>query len=1078
MRKDKNRTGFWPIVAFCFMALGSPTAFAEQGEARQKSLLESDGAEETAPAEGLNREPAAKRKKVRQFRVRKKTTIVPKAKTTIKKIERQAMKVAEPPRQFSQYFETGTDEAELESVTNQEIRQLFNLLKTSRRRDLRLRLGSLYVEKARLIEYRLYEQYDQQMALFNSKKRKTPPRKINLKPSHLYINKAIKLFETYRRQFPKDKNMDQVLFFLGVSYFKKGLLSTGRDRYETLVKRFPKSAYIHDVNFELGEYYFNQAQWKRAEMHYRKIATRRNLRLYSFALYKLAWCRFKTGRIPRAMANLEGVIREGERQKTKKNMGVRGAGRLHFAGEALGDLVLFYSHSKRNPATAFSYFEKMSGGDSRRSLKMLSQLAYAYLDHGNLRGVRITFKTLIEEEPDSSMAYDYQYQIIRAYTYAGSRQVFLRELKHWIVRYGPNGLWARKNSSERALIKKAFDLMEVTVRNYALRMHQSYRKTKDKVARGQSLFSYELYNNHFKTSNHADQMRFFYAELLFDMKKYSSAAKQYMSVVENFPQSKYYETAGLNGVLTFEKTLPSSSEISKIVGKKVKFIPFTRPIHDFQKVAWSYVSRFPKKPNVPAILYKMASLHYEFNHHKSALAGFWNLIDKYPASKYTEHSANLILDIYNLTKDFKGLRESAVRLLKNKTIANSGSAVEIRKILSQVALKSAEDMAKNKQYLPSARLYKAFADTYRRSPLRMTAYYNAGVNFKKGGDILQAIALYKKVLNSPIKSKRKNIKQGMLKELPELYQQTGQYRKSAEAYASYARSFPQDPVSAGFWFNSALIQDGFNRYAQAEKAYLEYFKRSRKKEKTQALYLLAEMKKRRGQASQAVSYYNQFLNRGSSDRQALVTSAFHIAEIKKARRQITESDRWYGRVLSLHKKYQAGGFYAAQARFHLVHKNTYLPFIKIRIPANPKRQQQVVQKKLNLFNKLKEELKQVIRFDSAYQVVASLALIGLASEHMGDAIYNSPMPKGLNRQEKAQYKEGLKKTALPFKTEAVKNYQLAVTKARKLSAYNEEWLGQAVTRLSALRKKEGGLPANPVLRQIVLPVVLYDWSGG
>ena len=1023
--------------------------------------------------EDQSRTPASKRKRVRRFGVKKKKTIVPKARMTIKKIRRQTIKIAEPPRQFRRYFEEGTDEAELESVINQEINQLFSLLKTSNRRDLRLRLGSLYIEKARLIEYRLYEKYDQQMALFEAKKRKSRPR-INLRPTYVYINKAIKLFETYRRQFPKDKNMDQVLFFLGVSYFKRGQLNKGRDRYESLVKRFPKSEYINDVNFELGEYYFNKSNWKQATAYYRKIATNRRLRLYSFALYKLAWCRFKMGQVNRAIANLEAVIREGIRQKGRKNLGVQGAGRLHFAREALGDLVLFYSHSNKKVVTAWNYFQKMSGGDSEQALKMLKSLAYAYLDHGNLRGVRITFKQLIEEEPLSKMAYDYQYQIIRAYTYAGSRRVFLRELKHWITGYGPGSSWARENRDNSALISKAFDLMETTVRNYSLRMHQSYRKTADKTARSQSLFSYELYNNHFKKSKRADQMRFFYGELLFDLKKYDAAARQYLYVVEQFPSSKYYETASLNSVLTFEKTLPSSGTINKLVGKRTKFVAFTRPVHNFQRAAYSYVTRFPKKPNVPAILYKMASLHYEFNHHKEALSQFWNLIQKYPKSRYTEYSANLILDIYNLTKDFEGLRKAAVRLLQNKIIANSKSAGEIRKIISQIALKSAEELAKKKRYLESAELYKSFADTHLRSPLRGAAYYNAGVNYKKSGDILQTISLYKRVLNRSVSVSTKNIKQIILKEIPGLYQQTGQYMKAAMAFSDYARSFPKDKSSIDFIFNAALIYDGFNRYNQAEKAYLEYFKKSRKSEKVQALYLLAELKKRRGQISQAVSYYNQFLNRGSSDKKALVEAAFKIAEIKKARRKIAQSKTWYRRTINLYKKYSKGVFYAAQAQFHLVY-DTYNQFIRIKIPANPKRQQQVVQKKLNLFSKLKEDLKKVIRFDSGHQVVSSLVLIGLASEHMGDSIYNSPVPKNLNKEEIKKYKEGLRNTALPFKKEAVNNYKLAVNKARKLGAYNEEWLKKAIERLSDLEKSS--IAVKPLLRKIIQPVLFNDWSG-
>ena len=1020
--------------------------------------------------EEAERLPASRRNKIRKFKVRKKRAIVPKARRTIKKIERQVIKIAEPPSQFRRYFEAGTDEAELESTLNKEIKLLFNLLKTDKRRSLRLRLGSLYVEKARLIEYRLYEKYDQEMRLFEQKKRKTKPR-MNLRSTYTYINKAIKLFETYRRQFPKDRNMDRVLFFLGVSYFKKGQLDKGRDRYEALITRFPKSEYINDVHFELGEYYFNKSNWKKAAGYYRKLAVNRKLRLYSFALYKLAWCRLKMGQTQRAIANLEAVIREGARQQVKKNVGVQGASRIHFAGEALGDLVVFYSHSKKTPVGALPYFQKMSGS-STRALKMLKELAYIYLDYGNLRGVRVTFKQLIEEDPVSLMAYDYQYQIIRAYTYAGARKIFLQELKHWIVKYGPGSFWARENRRQDETLQKAFNLMEVTVRNYALRMHQSYRKTKGPVSKGQALFSYELYNNHFKKFKQAHEMRFFYAELLFDLKKYDVAARQYMYVVENFPNSKYYETANLNSVLTFEKTLPSSERIRKMVGKKINRIPFTQPVHNFQKVAHVYVNRFPKADNVPAILYKMASLHYEFNHHKEALAQFWNLIRKYPTSRYTEYSANLILDIYNLTKNFKGLRQAAKDLLANKVVANSGSAKEIRKILSQISLKSAEDMAKNKKYLKSAQLYKDFADSHPRSPLRGTAYYNAGVNFKKSGDALSAIALYKMALQSQGNS---NIRMTVLKDMPMLYQQTGQYRKAAQGFSLYARSFPKDKTAVDFLFNAALIYDGFNRYTQAEKAYLEYFKKSKKKEKTQVLYLLAELKKRRGQANQAISYYNQFLNRGFADKKALVEAAFKIAEIKKARKEVSASKTWYKRTINLYKKNNAGVFYAAQAQFYLIY-DTYVQFIKIRIPANPKRQQKVLQTKLNLFNKLKEDIKKVIRFDSGYQVVASLVLIGLASEHMGDSIYNSPLPKGLNAEEIKKYKAGLKKTALPFKTEAVKNYKLAISRSRKMNAYNEEWLTKAATRLSDL-EKTATIAVNPLLRKRVLPVFLYGWSG-
>ena len=1018
------------------------------------------------------REPASRRqaRKRKSFGIKRKQTVVPKSRDAVRKIKQKVLRVATPPKQFRRYFQEGTDEAELDAVINEEIQQLFSLIKTSPRRDLRLRLGSLYIEKVRLIEYRLYEKYDREMKLFNAGKKRYKPR-LNMKPTRIYIDKAVKLFETYRRQYPKDRRMDQVLFFLGVAYFKKGQLTKGKRHYETLVKKFPKSEYITDVNFELAEYYFNQSRWKQAVFYYKKMTKNPRLKMYSFALYKLAWCYFNMGQVERALVNMESIIKQGLRQSNKESIGISGAGKKYFSKEALGDLVLFYGSSKRSPARALSYFEQQSGSSSV-ALKMLKKLAYAYSDSGHLKGMRITFKQLIEANPESASAYKYQHEIIRAYTSAGKRKVFLRELKFWLEKYGPSSYWAKLNRQNPEVLIKARSLMQDTLREYALRMHQSYQKTKDPVAKNQALFSYDLYNRYFKRSKQSDQMHFFHAELLFDIKKYKPAGQYYQYLVENYMNSKYYEQAALNSVLSFEKTLPSAQRIKKLVGKSSQLVPFTPAVRTFQKAADYYVTHFSSKPNVPAVIYKKGELNYEFNHHKEALKHFWHIIKHYPRSKFTEDSANLILDIHNLKKDFESLKKAAVQLLKNPVIAGSQSAKDIHKIISQIGLKSAEDMAKGKKYAESARLYKQFADKNPQSPLQLEAYYNAGFYYKKSGDLLKTLALYNKVLKSRKTSVKR--KKTILEQLPDIYKSTGRYRKAAESLSSYVKTFPKSKIAADSWYDLALIYDGFNRYTQAEQAYLMYFKKSRQAEKTQALYLLAEMLRRRGHISKAVSYYNQFLNRGSSDSRALVESAFRIAEIKKSKGQIKASKTWYGRTVNLYKKYKAGVYYAAQAEFINAY-DTYVRCIKIKIPRAPKAQSSAVKNKLNLFNKLKEDLKSVIRYDSAEQVVASLVLIGMASDHIGDAIYYSPLPKGLNKAEIQQYRAGLKKTSEPFKTEAVNNYELAVNKAKQLGSYEQTWLKKALGRLS--RQGQSPLDPNPILRKMVAPVIFYDGSG-
>ena len=80
----------------------------------------------------------------------------------VKKVDLYQVK---PPSRSRLYYEEGTNEAELEKITDQGITQLYKLtqqFKTSKRRgELWLRLAELYVEKSRLIEYRIQQKYDQ-----------------------------------------------------------------------------------------------------------------------------------------------------------------------------------------------------------------------------------------------------------------------------------------------------------------------------------------------------------------------------------------------------------------------------------------------------------------------------------------------------------------------------------------------------------------------------------------------------------------------------------------------------------------------------------------------------------------------------------------------------------------------------------------------------------------------------------------------------------------------------------------------------------------------------------------------------
>ena len=142
--------------------------------------------------------------------------------------------------------------------------KLTQQFKNSKRRgELWLRLAELYVEKSRLIEYRIQTAHDEALRKFQSGESKQRP-KLDLGASQDYNKRAIQLYEWFLRDFPKDQKVDQALFFLGYNYFELTNEAKGKSYYEQLTQQFPDSPYVDESNFALGEFYFEKEKWKDA----------------------------------------------------------------------------------------------------------------------------------------------------------------------------------------------------------------------------------------------------------------------------------------------------------------------------------------------------------------------------------------------------------------------------------------------------------------------------------------------------------------------------------------------------------------------------------------------------------------------------------------------------------------------------------------------------------------------------------------------------------------------------------------------------------------------------------------------
>lgn len=980
-----------------------------------------------------------------------------------------------PPRssEFMQRESNG-QQAQYERVLDQQIRELYKLtqkFKTSPNRgELWLRLAELYVEKAGLIDSRKQDEYDAKLRAFQTGQSKVKP-KLDIAEAREYNRKAVKLYEWFQRDFPRDEKMSQALFFLGYNYFELGDLKKGAMYYERLTRGYPNSPFVGEAHFALAEYYFENEKWSQAYKEYSYLLKEKKHRLHTFALYKGAWCLFRLGKSQQALSYLEHIIRAGKADSGQSVAGQRNINRNRLEGEALRDIVVFYAEGG-DASKAPSYFRNLIGGDIN---PYLERLAYQYSGRGDKESSREIFKVLIAQNPTSPKAFEFQYQIVQNFYYAKNTQRFKTELYSWIKDYNASSTWYGANKNNKELIENSYKLRETTLRNYVLQQHQTAQNSRAPNAQANANDGYLLYLKEFPDSATVADMHFYYGELLYDMTKYDEASTQYKWVVDNAPQNKFYSKSAQNLILAVERSVPTDQEMQKRVGSSLDPVPLEPRVERFIKAGTWYVEKFPNSEKTVEIKFRIGRLYYQSNHFDEATKIFKEIVQKSPNTKYAEYSANLLLDIYNLKKDYVGLEKTGAELLAVPSIASSKAGSDIRGVLEKSSFKRGQDLEVAKKYGESAQVFEAFAKQNPKSSLATTALFNAGVNYERAGMNLQAIGAYQEVMNSkePAAASLK-VKTGRL--LAKQYQDSARFEEAARLFRQAAQENPSDPLAPNMIFNAAVLYEALGRSEDAIRSYNDFMKVNKKKsENTEVLYNIAQIHRKAGQNAAAVGRYMEYVESGGRNQEKVVESAYWVYELSKKQRAITRSKEWGQKVLSIQRRFApnkkgVGASYAAKVRFQEA-LEVFNEMRSVTFPKDPAKQKAAADKKVALLTKLTGELADVIKYDSAEEIVSSLAVLAQANVNMAQAILNAPLPPGLNEEETKQYKAGVEKFAEPFNTKVRESYKLAADRGLELEVYNDAFR-EAYTYMSQVDPKtyhNGG--------EVASEIRLVNWMG-
>lgn len=925
----------------------------------------------------------------------------------------------------------GADRVQLEKITDRQIDKLYILTKNEKstvsRGELWLRLAELYVEKADYIRFRKQSDYEKKLANFTAGKSAQKP-SIDLSEADEYNKKAIQLYEYYVRDFRGSPKVDLALYFLGFNNMALGNFKKGAAFYSRLSEEFPRSAYINEANFSLGDYYFENDQWRLSLDAYKKVIKSKDEKMMNVALYKAAWCLYRNGQYEDGLKYLETLVRINKSGSQKSGMSLQ--------EEAKRDLVVFYveggDHTK-----AREYFEQYVG--EKDALKQVEKLAFYCSDKGYREKAAYLFKELIKVDPMNPKAYEYQYQIVSNYINLASDPRFKEELYHLVNQYGPNSKWAKENASNKEVVKNAFDSSEKFLRTYTLQKHQAAQTAKGKFSQAAAAEGYKLYLSVFKDTPTYPDMMFYYGEILYDMNQFGEAAKQYVWVAQKAPQSKFGSKAAMNMILGLEKNLPTEEQMQAKIGNSTEPLPLDPRVKEFINNSEWYLSNFPKAEKNVELQFKVGRLYYLSNQFADAERVFKGVIQRNPKSKQAEYASNLLLDMYNLKKDYAGLERVGSELLANKNIDGSASASQIKNVLERAAFKAGEDLEQKKEYLASAKRYSEFTKKYPQSPFAMKAQFNAGVNFQRANKVAQAVAAFEVVQRS--KDKDALVLQDKIKKIvPKMYQDMGMFQKAADAYVAAASQTKSQVEVQSFIYNAAVLYDALNLVDLASKYYSQYSSKANSSEKAEVAFKSGELNYRNKRWTKAIESFQDYIRLGR-DPELSIESHFKVSVAYSRLRQKDEADQWKQKVVAVQRRFVPklrgpGARYAAQVRLELL-ETQYSKLAGLRFSSNTEAMKRVLTEKLDLVGLINRELSEIIKYDSPDEVIGALEFLGRTNEHMYASYMSAPIPGKIagNEEAKKKYLKIVEEQALPFRNTAIESYRKAVSRGSEFEAY-------------------------------------------
>ncbi len=588
---------------------------------------------------------------------------------------------------------------------NQAIASLQSILKkrkgTPEEAELWYRLGELYMRRAksgRFFDLNRSSGAGNQAVAFAPPEAQGETAINNLK-------KAIDIYAKIDREFPKFKDMDSVLFNAAFASQQIGQKKQAEVFYMKVVTSHPKSSLVPDAHLALGELKYEAQNFQGALEHFIVIEKYPQSRVYSYGIYKAAWAYYNLRQTDKAIDKLIEVVKFHDQTKP-------GAKKVshNLRLEAIRDLTIFFEETS-SPDKALEFFAKFTTPDELGDAVVV--LGQIYDSHSKHKEMIVFLNDFIKRAPQSSKRVKAHILLLGANESLRLRKDVLHQLQELDQVCKKDSAWAIENNS---IYDEScnYDFAKANI-DIAKKWWDLWLKNKNsagEAAKELAALTQQAFKIHLDREDPAKpdaKSRYAYAELLFQLEDFRTASDQYAQVGQKTVDTQLKHDANYAALVSLEKAITKKKES----GDDDKLVALSQ----------NYLTHHPTGEHALQVQFKLGFIAYEQNNYVEAEKWLKPLASNEKAGEFKRKSEDLVLDILNARKDYKGIKEFSKQILAQSKDQSRISG--LTKIMQEADYTEIQDFAKTSDKAEASQKLYAFYKENKSSPLAKDSLWQA-----------------------------------------------------------------------------------------------------------------------------------------------------------------------------------------------------------------------------------------------------------------------------------------------------------------------------------------------------------------